>query len=647
MRKKIGYIICIFILIIGVLYLFHKDSSNMSKVVLYQGNNLMISIDGNSSSTLPTSGNYYLVRYDCKSKDTVLEWNRGTYQLNVSNSNKKGGVSCFLDFQSNPKLADMSQGSYVAYTGNNGCIGEACTGQNANYVSDTDMGYCYSSHSKFIVNGWRLAYSKGGSPYLISAGAPECMCTSSDGTSSSTSCNSYETTSGAPQHIANLNRVGLKYCNQNYTYGGVCDESTSWAMSTTDFQNIMKNALSLGSCYLKHSDRSCGYTNDLIDNGEYYWYATPSSTMAGAFNWNPNYRHVNRDNSNYRCGVRPVLRLESSVSVTSGSGTYEDPYQIINNTFMINSGSKYVGNAEKSAIPLTLIGNNISQMCINVNSSGCSNYIEYNRNYTLDWSSEEDGEKIVYVYYKDSAGNIIASMNRKIILDTVGPTNNRVTIEDASGLTRQLTIVSTDADKMCFSNTSSNVSDCTDWVNYAASHKWRLSSGTGSKNVYAFFKDKAGNVSSTTATVNVTSIVEFYVSEEFSDTTYDSNITVTAGATYPWTVSNGRFQSTNQGQNSTTSTSTIQFTPTYNATLSFDYGVSSEANYDELTITLTGSDSSSNTLVNAISGINNGSKAGITLTSGVTYTLTLTYTKDSGADNNDDVGYIDNLVIES
>lgn len=49
---------------------------------------------------------------------------------------------------------------------------------------------------------------------------------------------------------------------------------------------------------------------------------------------------------------------------------------------------------------------------------------------------------------------------------------------------------------MCFSNTSSIVSDCTDWVAYATSYNWRLSDGEGEKTVYAFFKDEAGNVGS-------------------------------------------------------------------------------------------------------------------------------------------------------
>lgn len=644
-RKKIILIVSIFIAIV----IFYKiqGKSTTSKEIVYNGNNLQISVDGESTTNLPSSGNYYLVDYDCKSDETVLTWNRTTYQLEVTNGNKKGGVACYLNFQSNPKLTDMEVGSYVSYTGNFGCSGDACSGQNANYVSDNDMGYCYNSDYKFYANGWRLGYVSDGTPYLISAGSPECMCTNSNGTAS-TNCSTYETTEGVSIHLANLNNYALKYCNQDYAYGGVCNSSSSWNMNATDFQKIVGKILSNSSCYEKYSDKSCGYTNDLIDNGGYYWLANPySSVFTNVFYWYPRNRYVESSNSGVAFGIRPVLRLESSVLVIGGSGTYVDPYRITNNNFLINGGNSYVNASEKSKVSLSLVGSNVSQMCISVGTSGCSNYVNFTNNYTLDWSSEEDGEKVVYVYYKDSNGNVIASMNRSIILDTTSPKNNKVSISDGSGLTRTLTIFSTDASKMCFSNTSSSVVDCTNWVDYATSYNWILSDGIGTKTVYAFFKDMAGNVSNTTATVNVTSIVEFIVSEDFSDATFDSNIIVTEGETYPWTVVDGRFQSTNQSVNSSTSSSVIQFTPTVSSVLSFDYGVSSEANYDKLTITLTGSDGSSKTIASSISGTKNLSVSDIQLTSGVTYTLMLTYVRDSSSSGNSDFGYIDNLSIQS
>ena len=651
MKKKL---FIIFIIVVGFCSIyFWKDrdvSSSLAlkeKEIKYNGNNLRVSIDGNTSETLPTSGSYYLASYSCKSSNTTLKWDRTNYKLIVDNDGKSSGVSCYLDFQSHPKLNDMLVGSYVKYTGNNGCTGKSCEGQNANYVSDDDMGYCDNSSNRFIVNGWRVAYQKDGSAYLISAGSPECMCTNSDGTAG-TSCNSYESTNGVPQHLANLNSHALAYCNQDYAYNGACDSTSSWNMNDSDYQEINGSRKSLSNCSSSYRKKYCGVSYDLIDNGGYYWFATPySSSSTNAFYWYSGNRSVNHYLSSIHAnGLRPVLRLQSSVVVLSGEGTYTDPFVIGNNVFKINNGKKYVNKDEVSSVQLSLTGlSDVTQMCVNVDSTGCSNYVAFANSYTLDWSSEADGEKVVYVYYKNSAGEIVASMNRKIIIDTKAPSGNSFSIGDGEGLTRVLTISSTGADYMCFSNTSSSASDCTNWVDYATSYSWTLTDGNGTKTVYGFFKDEAGNVSSASATVTVTSI-GFSVNEDFADTTYDKNLTITGSGSYPWTVSGGQFQSTNQNVNSSTSTSTIQFTPTSNAILSFNYGVSSESNYDKLTITLSGSSGSSTTLVNAISGTNTGKISSIKLSSGVTYTLTLSYSKDSSQSSGSDIGYIDNLVIE-
>ena len=235
-------------------------------------------------------------------------------------------------------------------------------------------------------------------------------------------------------------------------------------------------------------------------------------------------------------------------------------------------------------------------------------------------------------------------MNRSIILDKTAPTSNSISIGDGKGLIRTLTVSSTGASKMCFSNTSSSASSCTNWVDYATSYVWKLSDGTGSKTVYGFFRDEAGNISSTTATTTVTSI-SYEVYEDFADNTFDSNLTVAGSGSYPWVVADGQFRSNNKGVKSSTSKSTIQFTPTTDATLSFDYGVSSESNYDKLTIILKSANSTT-TLVNAISGTKTGTISNIELYSGSIYTLMLSYTKDSSTDKNDDIGYISNLMIQ-
>ncbi len=371
-----------------------------------------ITIDGASSDSLPVDG-YYTMSSTC-SKGSTLSWNKYSKTITYSKGSKVGD-SCSLVFTkdiSTKLLNTVSVGSYVKYMGNNGCDGNHCAGDNANYVSDDDMGYCTSFTLGFIVNGWRVAYIKDNSAYLVSAGAPECVATYVENISTSTSnqslssnyyygsgyvfdevkgkyrltgvtsstlswssnyssiientpytCKSTSSTgtcatmykvtayssstqgtaitynnydgAGVVNHIVRLNKAALKYCNTDYAYNGVCDVNSSWNINDSDYQIITTNIgtkKTLATCSGSSSfgNKMCGFNNDLIDNGGYYYFATPyNASSVSVFSWNPSNRRVNHSNSsNIVFGVRPVLRLRSSVSVMSGSGTYKDPYVI-------------------------------------------------------------------------------------------------------------------------------------------------------------------------------------------------------------------------------------------------------------------------------------------------------------------------------
>ena len=95
------------ILIITVIFIsvrgnFIIEKNKTTKEVSYTGSNLLISIDGVSSNTLPTSGFYYLANYECKSKNTILSWDNSNYKLNVTNGGKKAGAVCNLEFKNVP-----------------------------------------------------------------------------------------------------------------------------------------------------------------------------------------------------------------------------------------------------------------------------------------------------------------------------------------------------------------------------------------------------------------------------------------------------------------------------------------------------------------------------------------------------------------
>ena len=67
----------------------------------------------------------------------------------------------------------------------------------------------------------------------------------------------------------------------------------------------------------------------IIDIGSYYWFATNYNSGITAYFWSNIYQNVRYKNTNFAYGIRPILRLRSSVKVISGTGTYQDPYIII------------------------------------------------------------------------------------------------------------------------------------------------------------------------------------------------------------------------------------------------------------------------------------------------------------------------------
>lgn len=330
------------------------------------------------------------------------------------------GEYWFLEYEeivNYPLLSEMPVGSYVAYTGNNGCdttdVGgwTSCSGKNANYVDETDMGYCHDSNYKFNVNGWRIGYVNGGSAHLVASGSTDCLSSISYSTVKSSimttnnignfdgvyygSNYTYNNDSGtysiqdydlyswselekiigelkytcqlssisfntcftlyeidesstdsevryytytrsvngitADDHIENLNNIGLKYCNTTYSKDGICDNTTAWGINAVDFEKITDISLGSDSCYGISNSAECGYNNNLINNGSYYWFGTQLDYSNNImFYWQPYNYVIDSNTSDNDYGVRPILMLDSSVVVTGGAGTYEDPYTISN-----------------------------------------------------------------------------------------------------------------------------------------------------------------------------------------------------------------------------------------------------------------------------------------------------------------------------
>ena len=124
-----------------------------------------------------------------------------------------------------------------------------------------------------------------------------------------------------------------------------------------------------------------------------------------------------------------------------------------------------------------------------------------------------------------------------------------------------------------------------------------------------------------------------------------TSISVSDNGNYPWVYNADldRFESSNQNQDKTSSTTSFAFTLSAPTVLRFGYGVSSENGYDKLTITLAEDGGSTETLADAVSGEKGGS---IKKQLGAgSYTLTLSYVKDDASKGGSDMAYVSVLTL--
>ncbi len=356
MRKKVLFITIV--LMICMTFLCYKIFQKRITPTL------AIIIDGESVTSIPSTGHYDLTSYTCDSGSTIT-WDKINLKLKYSIMTSSNEF-CVLNFTtaSTFLLNTVELGSYVLYEGSSGCnstsnnqldtvFNSQCKGMNVNYVDIDDMGYCseisYNPY-KYYTTGWRVAYfldSDSDSilePYIVSAGSPSCV--------TGTSNNSTTT-------ITSLNTEAIKYCNPNYAYGGGCQSTydaggsnyNTWALKGLDYYQITLQLLGEGrrlysydtvtesttgtTCVDVDGIKECGYNNDLIDNGGEYWFGSAYNST-NTLIWSQftrrgdtyGNRYVNYDNYTSTHGERSVVHLKSSIYVSGGSGTQEDPYII-------------------------------------------------------------------------------------------------------------------------------------------------------------------------------------------------------------------------------------------------------------------------------------------------------------------------------
>ena len=271
-----------------------------------------IMVDGKKSEIIPVSGNYKVTSKKC---GNVISWDNNTRSLTVKASSNGFIKNCDLEFTSTEEgkvlLSSVAKsGDYVVYSNNKG------------------VASCGDGDRKFNNIGYRVAYVDNDYVYLISSGSSFCMATDRDGNTSNSNLNSFDLTEGAVKHIENVkNQVVQDYCDSKYVDGGTCNSNNIWPMTDYDFYKIVEQMSSINKCYQVSNNMDCGYNNNLIDNGGYYWILSNSSNSK-LYYWDAFNRYIDNGNTDKAYGVRAVIKLDKSVYVTGGTGTKKKAYKI-------------------------------------------------------------------------------------------------------------------------------------------------------------------------------------------------------------------------------------------------------------------------------------------------------------------------------
>ncbi len=118
---------------------------------------------------------------------------------------------------------------------------------------------------------------------------------------------------------------------------------------------------------------------------------------------------------------------------------------------------------------------------------------------TISWTlTPGDGEKTVYVRFKDRAGNISGIVRDSITLLTAAPTGT-VTIDNGA------TWANTTAVELAFDNLSDHIAEfqvsnlngdwsTAVWMPIVPVYNWNLATGNGDKTIYVRFRDRVGNI---------------------------------------------------------------------------------------------------------------------------------------------------------
>lgn len=210
----------------------------------------------------------------------------------------------------------------------------------------------------------------------------------------------------------------------------------------------------------------------------------------------------------------------------------------------INGGSTYTTSRN---VTLTISATGATKMKV-------SNYANYSGSTwetyatTKSWTlTDSDGEKTVYIMFRDAAG-ATSSTNDTITLDTTISTPSLI-IEDGASVTNNatvtLSITASDATYMKIDN-NTDFANMTDWIPKSSSYVFTLPNTDGTHTVYLKVKDDAGNTKVTSDSIILDTTPPSGLSILINNgAAYTNNQTVTltlsanGGPAYNWLSNDG------------------------------------------------------------------------------------------------------------
>jgi len=232
-------------------------------------------------------------------------------------------------------------------------------------------------------------------------------------------------------------------------------------------------------------------------------------------------------------GNESAKSTEQSVTVPASDTTPPS------GTIVINSGA---ASTTSTSVTLTLSATDasgtVTGMMFSNDGTTYSSEVTYATSYSWTLSSGV-GTKTVYAKFKDNSGNWMTSPATATIqlvapTDTTPPTGSLVINGGASTTTSTtvtLTLSASDSSGtvtgMKFSNDGTTYSS---EVTFATSYPWTLSSGYGTKTVYALFKDNSGNWMTSPATDTIQYVSSLPVANAGTNQTLDPQDVILDGS---------------------------------------------------------------------------------------------------------------------